>query len=140
MPFSMDTTSRWRRRSDRAHRPQSDGGFSLIETLVALTILAVSAATLLATVEEHTRAIAAVSDRATARWIAENRLVELSLALDDLQQVSSVGGQDWWIATQRSETPDPDLIRVDISVGQMFDRSAALARLTGYIDAAEADA
>ena len=116
---------------------QPENGFSLIEALVALTVLAVSAGTILATVEEHTRAIAAVSERATARWLAENRLVELSLALSDLPEVSRAAGQNWWIATTRSDTPDPDLLRVDISVGRMSDRAAALARLTGYIDAGE---
>jgi general secretion pathway protein I len=114
-----------------------EDGFSLIEALVALTILAVSAGTLLAAVEEHTHAIAAISDRTTARWIAENRLIELSLAQEEIQENSSLDGQDWWITTERSETPDPDLIRVDISVGLMFDPSAALVRLTGYIDEAE---
>ena len=117
----------------------SEKGFSLIEALVALSVLAVSASAILATVEEHTRAIAAISDRATARWIAENRLVELSLALKDLPDSSSFAGQEWWIATERSETSDPDLIRVDIRVGQMPDRLAALGRLTGYIDTAGGD-
>ena len=116
---------------------QPENGFSLIEALVALTVLAVSAGTILATVEEHTRAIAAVSERATARWLAENRLVELHLALSDLPEVSRAAGQNWWIATTRSDTPDPDLLRVDISVGRMNDRAAALARLTGYINAGE---
>ena len=118
---------------------QSENGFSLIEALVAMTVLAVSAGTILATVEEHTRAIASISERATARWIAEKRLVELSLALSDLPEISSAAGQNWWIATTRSDTPDPDLLRVDISVGHMNDRAATLARLTGYIDAGEAN-
>lgn len=113
---------------------RTDSGFSLIEALVAMTVLSVSAVTILSTVEEHTRAIAAMSDRATARWIAENRLVELGLGLTDLAEVTHAGRRDWWVRTTLTDTSDPDLVRVDISVGPVGDRDQALARLTGFVD------
>ena len=117
-----------------------DKGFSLIETLVAMTVLSVSPAVLLSAVEEHTRSIAAVADRATARWIAENQLVELRLGMEGSAGTARVSGRDWWIKTQASNTADPDLIRVDISVGPLPDRDAPLARLTGFVDKAAGDA
>ena len=91
----------------------SDSGFSLIETLVAMTVLSVSALTILTTVEEHTRAIAGISDRATARWLAENRLVELGLGLTQTEDTTRAGGKEWWLATDMTQTNDTDLVRVD---------------------------
>ncbi|MEM9552520.1 MAG: type II secretion system minor pseudopilin GspI [Pseudomonadota bacterium] len=113
-----------------------DDGFSLIEALVAMTVLSVSAGALLTAVEEHTRAVTAYSERATARWVAENRLAELRLGLSSLDDVVEAGGRQWRIALARTDTPDPDLVRVDISVGPLADRDATLARLTGFLDRA----
>lgn len=111
----------------------SETGFSLIEALVALTVLSVAVGTLLAVVEDHVRIQSGISDRALARWIAENRLVELGLGMEDLPDVTQSGGREWWVETTRSETPDPDLIRVDIAVGPGEDRGAMLATLTGFV-------
>ncbi|MGV6848177.1 MAG: type II secretion system minor pseudopilin GspI [Marinibacterium sp.] len=110
-----------------------DSGFSLIEALVAMTVLAVSAATLLTTLEEHGRAHAAVSDRALALWIAENRLVEIELGLRDLQGVIIADGREWRVDTRFSGTADPDLARADISVAPVSGRASDLARLTGFV-------
>ena len=115
---------------------QGEGGFSLIEALVAMTVLSVAAATLLGAVEEHTRSVAAISERATALWIAENRLVELKLGVNELAQVMPADGREWWISTQSSDTADPDLMRVDISVGPTRDLASPLATLTGFVDRA----
>ena len=51
-----------------------DDGFTLIETLVALAVLATGAVALLGVVEDHTGRIAGLEDRVTLRWVAENRL------------------------------------------------------------------
>ena len=53
-----------------------DDGFTLIETLVALAVLATGAVALLGVVEDHTGRIAGLEDRVTLRWVAENRLVQ----------------------------------------------------------------
>ena len=56
-----------------------EAGFTLIETLVALAILAMSAMALLSATEAHIRTIAALETRAAAQWVAENHLAELSV-------------------------------------------------------------
>lgn len=113
-----------------------DSGFSLIEALVALTVLAVSSSVLLSTTEGHTRSIKGISDRLVARWIAENRLVELTFPKAELPSVVQMAGSDWWVRTEFSETTDPDLRRADVSVGPMSSSEATLARLTGFLDVA----
>ena len=62
-------------------RSSNDAGFTLIEALVAMVVLALGAVSLLAATEGHTARITAITDRTTARWVAENRLTELRLGL-----------------------------------------------------------
>ena len=115
---------------------QTDSGFSLIEALVAMTVLSVAAATLLSAVEEHTRTTAALSDRAVAQWLAENRLVERGLGLDTVEEVVTARGQSWRVLDEITPTSDPDLVRIDIAVEPLDGAGAVLARLTGFLDRA----
>ncbi|MGL5010123.1 MAG: type II secretion system minor pseudopilin GspI, partial [Paracoccaceae bacterium] len=59
-----------------------DAGFTLIETLVALAVLAISAVALLATTQAHITRIAGLEARAAATWAAENHLAEITLGLE----------------------------------------------------------
>lgn len=54
-------------------------GFSLIEALVALLILAITTVSLIRASETHVDSIRGLELRAAALWVAENRLAELNL-------------------------------------------------------------
>ena len=110
-------------------------GFSLIETLVALTVLSVSATAILSATETHTRAVSAVTERRVASWVAQNALVSVSLAAAAQDRVR-MGSTDWNVAIARVSTRDPDLARVDISVASAAQPQVVLARLTGFVDTA----
>ena len=56
---------------------RGDAGFTLVETLVALAVLAMAAMALLGATQAHIRNIAALEARAAAQWAAENHLAEL---------------------------------------------------------------
>lgn len=117
-------------------RHASEAGFTLIEALVALVILSVSAVSLLSAAQGHISGIGAIHDRVVARWIAENRLVELSLGYPDLPEIVQMQGVSWRVFAKIAPTSDPDLARADIAVSQ-GDRQGSrsvLARLTGFID------
>jgi general secretion pathway protein I len=110
----------------------TDGGFSLIEALVALSVLAVSASVILSATENHTKSVTALTDRTQARWVAQNRLTRLQTGEKTLPARVAMGGQDWRVTQKQSETSDPDLWRVDISVGRAVDPSD-IAFLTGFV-------
>lgn len=112
----------------------SEAGFSLIETLVALSVLAVSSLVLLSASEGHTRAVTSVSDRTVARWVAQNSLVELEHGRADPERVE-MAGIEWNVSIRRSETGDPEIARLDIRVARATELESVLARLTGFIDA-----
>lgn len=109
----------------------TDAGFTLIEALVAMTVLALGAVSLLAATEGHTSRITAITDRTTARWVAENRLTELRLGLGQLADQTDMLGQDWQVTTTLTPTSDPGLQRVTVAVGQA---DTILVSLNGYAE------
>lgn len=110
-----------------------EGGFSMIEALVAMTVLALGAVALLSATEGHTARIGAVIDRTTARWVAENRLTELRLGLNPVAATEEMLGRQWQIRSELTPTSDPDLQAVEIRVGP-DGSDATLVRLDGYLD------
>ena len=113
---------------------RGENGFSLLETLVAMAVLSVSATAILSAAERHVGGVSEVSDRLTARWVAENRLVELASGARSPAELVVMGHQKWSVRTQFKTTADGELTRADISVARATDPTAALARLTGFID------
>lgn len=108
-------------------------GFSLIETLVAMSVLAVSSSVLLSATEAHTRSVTAVTERTLARWVAQNAMTELELG-GILTPSVQLGGTSWIVRLERAATADPDLGRADVLVTTSSDPAVVLARLSGFID------
>jgi len=110
-----------------------EDGFSLIEALVALAVLAIATVGLMRTVESHIDSTRGVERRTTAMWIAENRLAELEAKAPtaNADQVEMLG-QIWRVAVARSGTDDPEIQRVRIDVFPTQD-SVPLASLDGFV-------
>ena len=117
-------------------------GFTLIEVLVALAILAIA----LAAASRLSVMLADNSlelrQRLLAGWVAQNRLAELQ-ARHAWPGVGSHSGEAEqaglklsWRETV-STTPNPLFRRIEISVGESGRDDYALARLTGYLARAE---
>ena len=114
---------------------QSDAGFTLIETLVALAVLAMTAVGLLAATEAHVARVAGLEMRAAAMWAAENHLAEIGLGLRPGTPPPMLGVQ-FDIAVKAEATSDPDLQKLTITAsdGRAGDGTARkLARLTGFV-------
>jgi general secretion pathway protein I len=113
----------------RTRKP--DAGFTLIETLVALAVLAMSAVTLLATTTAHISRIAGLEARAAAAWTAENQLVALTLGLEDPPGPPTMLGYQFSVAVETVATSDADVDQRIILVTDSMD-GRNLARLTGF--------
>ncbi|KAF0675839.1 type II secretion system minor pseudopilin GspI [Profundibacterium mesophilum] len=115
----------------------TDAGFTLIEALVAMAVLATSAMTLLAAVETHIGRIGALEQRSAARWVAQNTLAAVQLGLP-APRVSDMLGEEWTIETERRPTEDPDLEQVTVTVGRPREDArggvAGLVTLLGFAD------
>lgn len=117
---------------------RSDTGFTLIEALVALVVLALTAVTLLGVAETHVIRIDGLESRATAQWVAENRLVELQVAGDaGHDRPVTMLDRDWRVSMSLEATADPDLSAVEIRVIEAGTERAQ-AVFGGFLDAGAA--
>lgn len=109
-------------------------GFSLIEALVALAILAIASVGLIRTVESHIDSTRGMEQRATAMWVAENRMAELQIG-DPAANAGSVEmlGRRWRVETHQQATDDPAIARVHVEVFAARGTSP-MAALDGFLD------
>ncbi|HEV2321354.1 MAG TPA: type II secretion system minor pseudopilin GspI [Gammaproteobacteria bacterium] len=97
-------------------------GFTLIEVLVALAILALSLVAVIGAAGSSTRLSSGLRDRTFADWVALNELTTLRLARtapsdSSLNGDADMGDQKWHWTAKISPTADPNLLRIDVDVG-----------------------
>lgn len=116
-----------------APRP-ADAGFSLIEALVALTVLAIATVGLVRTAETHIDSTRATERRMAALWVAENRLAELAAGPGAVTGGAvEMLGTNWQVATRAQATADPAIERVTVAVTAAGE-SSPTATLDGFVD------
>jgi len=98
-------------------------GFTLLEVLVALTIVAVGLGALIRAVGETAGNVAYLRDKTFATWVAENRVAELRLqatwpAIARSDGREEMGGITWRWRLEVLATEDSDLRRMNVSVGR----------------------
>lgn len=117
--------------------PGSARGFTLLEILVALAILAVAATGLIAAATGQLRAAGSMEERLLATWVAENRLEELRLLhhfpAGEAAEEASMAGRRWRVRVAVSDTAQAHLKRVVVRVGKTDPQAGALAELTGFV-------
>jgi len=100
---------------------ESQKGFTLVEVMVALTIVAFSLTAIAASMNQMIGAANAMRERTYASWIAQNKIAELRLA-NVIPKVSSTSGEvdyassEWAWRAVVSETGIENFFRVDVSV------------------------
>lgn len=99
----------------------TSSGFTLVEILVALAILAVLSATVLVVSQQVLNNLFRLEEKNFATWIAGNRFVEIKLALPILVSSREVREVDfanrrWEVLSLIENTESPGLQRVTIWV------------------------
>ncbi len=124
------------------HRKQTfvrSAGFTLLETLVALAILAISLAAVLRATGAATNHAEDMRIRLLADWVAQNHLA-LHAARGDWLSVGSQNGEETLAGVRliwKEEiinTPNPAFRRIEISVSDPAESGDhVLRRLSGYL-------
>ena len=113
---------------------RDEAGFTLLEMLVALSILAVAALTLVRLDAFALRTAGDLDDSSMASVVAQNRAVEIwtDPQLPTIGQFTSVeenGGRQWRVEQRVSLTDDPRVVRVDLRVRPVAGRGQAVLTL-----------
>jgi len=116
-------------------------GFTLIEVLVALAIIAVALAAGFRSVAQSAETATSLKARTLALWIAQNRLAAAQLEVPAPGVGESDGNEvqaGALFAWHRSVggTPNPAFRRIEITVADASRPDYVLARLVGYIGSA----
>lgn len=96
-------------------------GFTLLEMLVAMTILSLAALALIRLDAFTSRASAALNMRALAQVTADNHAISLltdpvAPTIGTATHAVTNGGVAWQLTTRVARTADPELLRIDIRV------------------------
>lgn len=111
-------------------------GFTLLEVLVALAVLALSLGAAIKAAGGSAGNVAYLRERTVAGWVAENIVNEILLSRDwpatgERRGTAQMAGREWRWTVTVSRTDDPDLRRLDVAVGATTTPVTTLAAFMG---------
>lgn len=107
--------------TERGASPATEG-FTLVEVLVALMIVAVATMGLIGATEAYIDNIAASEKRIIAQWVAENKVVEMTIGEDRSPaeyEVVEMLDRSWKVSVAARPSDEPQLAAYAVSVGEL---------------------
>ncbi|MDH4275096.1 MAG: type II secretion system minor pseudopilin GspI [Gammaproteobacteria bacterium] len=114
-------------------------GFTLIEVLVALAVIAIAMGAIIRSVGQTVQNIAYIRDKTFAHWVAMNRLAEIQV-LGLFPSGTDTGseqmaGQEWYWKTTSTDLDKtyPDVKQIQIEVRRNRDAKEFLVKEMGLV-------
>lgn len=113
-------------------------GFTLIEVLVALAVIAIGLLAVLSVAARSTHVATTLQQRNFAGWVARNRLAHFRLAPEWPDTGETYGNVDfanrtWHWKAEVAETQDKALRRVTLTISLADEPDTSITRLVGFI-------
>jgi len=122
-------------------------GFTLLEVLVALVVVALSLGAIIQATGSYTANQAYLRDRTFAEWVARNQLAMALMSstwpdtgrtkgeVEFPKAVDGIGAREWRWEMQVSKTPEEELRRLDIEIYPLDadEDETPLASLSGFM-------
>ncbi|MHB8623485.1 MAG: type II secretion system minor pseudopilin GspI [Sulfuricaulis sp.] len=113
-------------------------GFTLIEVLVALAVLAIALAAIMRAMALAIDTTVTLREHTEALWVAQNRLAEHQMrhdwpSADTTDGNAELAGETWYWTEKVSTTAEPRMRRIEIIVRHVADSSDYQAKLVGYL-------
>lgn len=116
-------------------------GFTLIEVMVALVVVAVALPALLTLVMTQLDGTVMIREKTQAFWVAQNQMTRLQLQHkllpgytlpDTANGEADMMGREWHWRMDVQETEVEEIVRLEIAVAREQDREFVLANLAGF--------
>ena len=115
-------------------------GFTLLEVLVALAVIALSMGAIIKATGDYTNNQSYLRDRTVAMWVARNVLVQFQVEREwpdvgERKGTEEMGNREWrWLAVT-SQTDEDELRRLDVEVFPIDseDDELPLSVLSGFL-------
>jgi general secretion pathway protein I len=128
----MDTVPSARRKTG------GQQGFTLIEVIIALTIIAVGLAAIISAASSTIYNAAGLQERTFAHWVAMNKLTELQVMQEFPAARKTTGStlmaeHEWFWTMDVTDTQDENVRKVEIAVRTNEEDENSLVNLTGFV-------
>ena len=115
---------------------RSQRGFTLLEVLVALAVVAIAMGALISSGGHAARTASGLEERLFAHWVASNRLVQLRLQpgwpkIGKDSGTEQMAGRKWQWRQEVTATPEKRVRKVTVRVSNRAGEE--VTRLVGYI-------
>jgi general secretion pathway protein I len=113
-------------------------GFTLLEILIALAILAIALSSIISVASNQSVNVAYLRDKTLAHWVAMNQITELQItnewpATGKKRGDAEMGLQKWYWEREISKTPDDRVRQVEIRVFRNKDDENSVTRLVSFL-------
>lgn len=117
-------------------------GFTLVEVLVALAVLAIALPALLFNIAEQISSLDYMREKSMAHWVAMNKMTELRLQNEYLDYLPSdkkegsvmLAEREWFWTLETKKTLSEIVLRVDIKVRKTDDeKDQAFATVSTFL-------
>ncbi len=113
-------------------------GFTLLEVIVALAVIAFSLAAAASAVSNSAGTASSLQQRTYAHWVAMNKMTELHATKKWPSTGTSKGStlmarHEWFWSVKVSKTPNQKIRRVDVRVRSDENDESPLVTLTGFL-------
>lgn len=116
---------------------RTTAGFTLIEVLVALVVVAIAVAALARIGSQALQTQFDIEQRTLALWVADNVIAEMRLnppgGQTRRQGNSPMGGRDWYWDALVQPAPGDAMLRIDVAVYDRPGRETPLLTHTGFL-------
>jgi general secretion pathway protein I len=113
-------------------------GFTLLEVLVALAVLAIALASLVKVSASHTANFTHLRDKTLAHWVAMNQIAQLQmsnqwLAVGKKSGSEEMGPHEWHWKSVVTETPDSRVRQLTMEVYLNEDDESPTTQLVSFL-------
>lgn len=116
---------------------KKNSGFTLIEIVIALAIMAIAITAIIKATSQTMRSYYYMQNKMIAAWLGSELMSEIRVNLQPLKSEAVIGekemlGQTWFWEALKKATPNPNIDKISLRVFKSQNRESPLIHLETY--------